>query len=276
MSPAEGTSKSTQTVRSGRIWVEFSTQSSMKGNMPCGHFPRLEAHPSFPRPLKYKFRYNTAVTVCIAAACLADGESCIALCSDTLLSQGSEGSNEFGFKLIPLSSNWGCLVSGPFDSANEWVRELKRFFNSTRLLIRRSEDAVKLVKRSLEYHKATTMYEAGCELLVTGFIAEEPIIVYAESACSTVSVTRSYRAIGEGGQIATIILNIRGCHPGLDSSMASYYLYEAKRFSESVASVGKGTVMALHRPAPEARGDQFAIKILSKTQVIGFQAVYDR
>jgi hypothetical protein len=102
--------------------------------------------------------------------------------------------------------------------------------------------------------------DSACEVIITSFIEKEPVMVYVRIDPQRQHAVRTYHdclVIGEGSQAASMLLKYRGYNPlRISVPQASYLIYEAKRFSECIASVGPVTRMRIHqrmrKPQPES------------------------
>jgi len=87
------------------------------------------------------------------------------------------------------------------------------------------------------------------QLLVLGFIENEPMIIYLDEQGPVAS--EAFLAIGPGGAAAEAMLTWRKLtrHTPLDEAI--YYLYEAKRIAEAFPLVGKSTTILTMQNHPE-------------------------
>jgi 20S proteasome alpha/beta subunit len=195
------------------------------------------------------------VTVCIAAICQKDGKPIIILCSDTRLSSGTWGSTDRTLKLHVIKDGWLAQAANRPDSAAELIRRLREWCksDSSTESIHSLVSSIKAAVSEFEQH--SPLYERNCcELLITGFIGEEPIIVpvvFNEKGKLAVAVSSTFSAIGSGANIATVLLNCRNyaAHEGYEK--ATYMVYEAKRFSEKAEGVGPKTHLVWFSPGKE-------------------------
>jgi len=111
-------------------------------------------------------------------------------------------------------------------------------------------DAMAAAKAAAEEYHASPFFSGQEgereEVLVAGFIGGDPIILHLAS--NGFVETQPYCAIGEGSNIVTVMMNQRNCSPTNAVEQVAYIVYEAKRCSERVGSVGKDTTLAIQYP----------------------------
>lgn len=225
-------------------------------------------------PTKKRPDRGRDMTVCIAAICRDNDEEKIVLCSDKRMSSGL-GSSEAGRKELSLRHGWRCLVSGDEDHFLALVRLYDiHFADKDRLTYANLDEAMKaplyqrkkaiaeeyirkrfaisheeFVKFGKERLPADLFHEANqvinhtdlrASLIVAGFLGPSPEIYYTDEHCGAHPVM-NFATIGEGSHLAHSVL-LRREQIGWNSlSSTLYNVYEAKRYAESIGSVGPGT-----------------------------------
>jgi hypothetical protein len=102
-------------------------------------------------------------------------------------------------------------------------------------------DAAKEFRASAFFSKQATE-----EALITGFAGGDPIVLHVTGNMSVESLP--YGSIGEGSYIASMMMNQRDYSQNTPVEQVAYIVYEAKRCSEKVGSVGKDTTLVIHHP----------------------------
>jgi hypothetical protein len=217
--------------------------------------------PVRPQPLKYK-RYTAAMTLCIAGQTRwpETAEKAFILCTDGRLSAGGGGFDDSASKFHALNYNFCGLMA-----ADDWnmVRLLCRYIQKG--MTSRPTDLAELfmsIHGSCDSFASSPMCkpETSSQVLITGFIDGDPVMLMA-SVCDRqvhVDPLHDIDAVGEGWNAAGMLIKHRGYHPlSLDFSRACYVIYEAKRFSESIDSVGPLTRMRLHLSKNDAGRDEY-------------------
>ena len=80
----------------------------------------------------------------------------------------------------------------------------------------------------------------GCVFLIVGFVGMMPMLLETNERCQ-VFLREEFAAIGDGAFLAQAVLMRREHMGGRNLSEALYYVYEAKKFAESVTTVGRVT-----------------------------------
>jgi len=115
-----------------------------------------------------------------------------------------------------------------------------------------------------------------CEMLITGFLqGEAPIMLNLsiDDRKPSLVQTHDLDAIGEGAFSALLMLKHRGFDPlSLDFERACYSIYEAKKFSESVESVGPLTRIRFHLPCREPAANQYQFVHLKRESFAALEA----
>jgi hypothetical protein len=207
------------------------------------------------------------VTVCIAAVHEIGRfkNPLIILCSDTRLDQGDWGTNESGNKAMPIGYNWAVLMAGsPWSDIQELRYILEANIKAGKCPETKTQ-IFNIVRESVKEFIASPMHSApndAIDLIVAGFISARPVLIYVRVLNGEFSVTAAPGAcaIGSGSVVATTMLNLRGYGRTKRLEEALFMVYEAKRASEIVGSVGPGTQMIIlgHHPAPEKESMAFA------------------
>jgi hypothetical protein len=215
---------------------------------PCEPFKHLR-YP-VPRPI----RKPKPVTVCIAAACQENGEPRIVVCADTRLDSSYVGSTDGNLKIGKLAYGWLGLLSGAdFMGARDIHDRIK-----TSLLAKGPpadrEKLYDLLKRAgKSYLKSSLNSKLQIDLIIAGFIGGKQCIAtlsVSDSADPTVFLAPAYKAVGSGGSIAEMFLNIRDCNPEDPLARVRYVVYEAKKYSEKASGVGPETKLTVIAPPP--------------------------
>ena len=207
---------------------------------------------SIPPRLPVKQRvYPHCVTVCIAAICRRGTEPVIILCTDTRMSAGEYGSTDSTNKMHVIVPGWGVMASNRADSANELIERLREWFGTGEFPS--VHDMLSKVKGAVdEFMEHSPLFERNCcELLITGFVKRNPIVVVISGGAKgrlAIRVADNYCAIGSGALISTVILNCRNYSNRDNIEVALYLVYEAKRLSEKADGVGPLTSMVWISP----------------------------
>lgn len=218
------------------------------------------------------------MTVCIAAACEADNEKKIILCTDQK-SSSALGSAETARKEIPLGHSWRCLTAGTEPDILALVRLYKKQFQDSKNLKadtidasvkaplhqRKKELAEEYVRRRFAFSHdefvkfgkerlpAEIFYDANqridqlnlnASLILAGFIDGEPEIYYTESD-GVARAANHFAIIGEGEYVAASALLRRQQDDWTSFENTLYHVWEAKKLSEAVGSVGRTTFMSV-------------------------------
>ncbi len=240
--------------------------------------------------VKRPYPWERDMTVCIAAACTGtangDKERKIILCTDQK-SSSALGSAETARKEIPLGNKWRCLTSGDEADILALVRLYRTQFADAENLKaetidasmkaplhqRKAELAEEYVRRRfamshsdfLRYGKerlpAEIFYDATqmisqlrlkAELIIAGFINGDAEIYYTDSAGEARAASH-FAVVGEGEYVAHSSLLRRAQDDWTTMKTSLYNVYEAKRLSEAVGSVGRKTFMAVISPTERRR-----------------------
>jgi len=218
------------------------------------------------------------MTVCIAAICDDNDEEKIVLCSDRRVGSAL-GSSDTMMKERSLRHGWKCLTSGTENDINALFRLYDvKFRDEKNLTYAKIDETIKsaLFERKVqlaeEYIRArfAISYEefikAGknqlpadlfhdgiqkiaaldlkAEFILAGFINRSAEIYFTESTARANPVT-SFAVVGEGEYVASSVL-LRRAQNAWDSLECTLYnVYEAKKYSEAVGSVGRNTFLTV-------------------------------
>ena len=190
------------------------------------------------------------MTVCIAGVCQDNDAPRIVFCCDTKVTDphgATQGAKGYG-----IGHGWEAMLAGLWPGCNHLARRLKESFAALSGPL--TEDQVlDTAYRTAEAFLDSPAYDQNVEhsLLLTGFLAGgmaliAPVSVYGRRV--DVSPLFEYWAVGAGAGVARAVLAERDYNMGMSWREALYYLYEAKRFSENVPDVGKGTISGIQSP----------------------------
>ena len=191
------------------------------------------------------------MTVCIAAIHDRYSDPKIITCTDGRLDYGDYGSGTSGEKSQLLGYEWFALLSGAWNEAHELARHIGEKLRSRAPLKSRS-DALHMFGKSCESFKKTPFFTQSitCDLIIGGFIGRDPMLISAgiRDGNAYANVSGDTAIVGSGAVVAQTILNIRDYSHAIDPRKAVYIIYEAKKLSETVVSVGPKTWIEIHRP----------------------------
>jgi hypothetical protein len=208
-----------------------------------------------PLPPRIKVSYAKGVTCCIAAACRNHDEPMIVLCSDTRLDYGDLGSTNTTVKLDILGNGWCTQLAGEWSGVTHLRDILKARVYGRRTTLGAVEDHAHFaVEKFLKspFYSADGIYE----LLISGFSGADPriLVVSVREGQPRIEMRHGFGCIGEASTVTNVLFSLREYAPDMDSCYVSYLVYEAKRASEKVGSVGKYTVMMLQEPGGDRDG----------------------
>lgn len=207
------------------------------------------------RPPRVELR---AMTLCVAAQCrwLPQYKKCFVLCADGRLDAGPWGSNDVAIKFHTLGYNFMAMMAGDWETARGLCGETEKALK-TKPFPETASDLFGNLAQAAEAFCDSVLCspEKECAILVTGFLTPgDPMMAVVRVNDRVPTVERKFdrELIGEGMYPASLMLDVRGYDPlNTDIERACYIVYEAKRFSESVLSVGPGTRMKIHIPTVE-------------------------
>ena len=196
------------------------------------------------------------MTVCIAATYRHDFSDLrrygFILCTDGRLDEGEWGYSDTAIKVHCVGHNCFALMSGEWHTVRELCAALESherklfMFSNTEELLERTQAAMGRFSES-------SLCKAKVDIVLTGFVGHVPVMLRGEVAPneSSVGVSHDFDAIGEGSFASLMMLRHRGYDAlNIGLERAVYTIYEAKKFSESVSSVGPKTRITLHWPMP--------------------------
>lgn len=197
------------------------------------------------QPLRIKVSYAKAVTVCIAAIARGDTGSRIVLCCDSRLDHGVFGSTNYAPKVRLVGTGWLAMISGRWQPAQELVKSISNRLQAGATSL---SDAVVVAQEAAKDFRASAFFskQATEDALVTGFVGGDPIILHINGQMLVEPLP--FAAIGEGYNIANVMMNQRNYSQNDPVEQVAYIVYEAKRCSEKVGSVGKDTTLAIQHP----------------------------
>jgi hypothetical protein len=219
------------------------------------------------------------VTVCIAAICQDDeGKDQIVLCTDRKISSAL-GSAETSRKDLLIAHRWRLLTAGEESEIIALHRLYKlQFTDIKNLTADKLDESIKSPlrqrKRELADEYTFARYNMSyadflasgkeklpdeefrnsirniaairlrANLIIAGFVGESPEVYYTDEE-GVARAASDFAVIGEGQYLAQSVLLRREQFSGLSLHKTLYNAYEAKRYSESIGSVGKDTMLAI-------------------------------
>jgi 20S proteasome alpha/beta subunit len=230
------------------------------------------------RPPERPFPWEIDMTVCIAAICNDNDEYKIVLCVDNKLSSDL-GSTDKGRKLRTLPHKWRCLTAGTAPEITSLFRLYKSQFQDEDALtaenidasmkapcnrrkhdlaeeycrthfVTSHEDFMKFGKDRLPadlFHDAVQKIrntDLEAQLIIAGFIESSAEIYYTDR-WGKARPADDFAVIGQGELLAEAILLRREQHKWSSLEQTLYNVYEAKKYSEGVGTVGKTTDLAV-------------------------------
>jgi hypothetical protein len=199
------------------------------------------------------------MTLCIAGLCrLTTGKKAFVLCTDGRLDEAEWGHSDTAHKAHNLGYNTFGLMAGHWSSARELCAAIERS-RLAQPLPQTIEAFVDGIDQPVSAFRDSRLLTGAVEIIVTGFIRDEPIMLKARidsDRQSSVDVAQDIELAGEGEYAAKTLLKWRDYDPlNTPRDAALYLIYEAKKFSENVSSVGPVTRIKLHLscrpPGPE-------------------------
>ena len=223
------------------------------------------------------------MTVCIAAAAeTEEGQRALVLCTDRRVG-GALGSAETGLKSRYITKGWRLLTSGDeheimaldklytqrfrqinatkpenLDESMRWpVNERKRQLASEFIRARFAtslEDFQQHAKQRLPddiFHEAIRAIgdiRTEADVVMAGFSDEYSAEIYECCGDGKVRIHEDFAVIGEGALIATSSLLRRRQDYVTTLNDTLFNVFEAKRLSEAVGSVGRGTSLSVLYP----------------------------
>ncbi len=229
------------------------------------------------RDSKIKKGYACAVTVCIAATCQDKGEPRIVVCADTRLSYPNIGSTNTTVKVDVLGHGWLVQMAGDWSAVRILCSLLKDRIQAQtsvtlRNIMKESKEAVREFKRGPAFTQSDTT-----QLLISGFEGKEPHILSVsifDGGKEQIELREPFGSIGSGFGVADILLSLRECRPDMPLPYVAYLVYEAKRSSEKLGSVGTFTTLSVHSPNITDLKDRAYVKVLSEVGIVQLEAYY--
>lgn len=212
------------------------------------HLPHLPHYPF--RSHQPQIERKDAMSLCVAAIAHNLGSTIgqrIVVCSDTRLSYAHSGSNEQGIKLVPIGFGWVVQLAGDPGAARDAISRIAAAMRAITDYKRLSQvlDAIQI---GVDEYKDSPLYRPDAiELLFSGFIGDQAILLHLDSSLQLRDPSH-HCAIGEGAIAATLMMNFRGSAVGSTTDRTVYCVYEAKRFAESINSIGQRTFMLVQGP----------------------------
>ena len=219
------------------------------------------------------------MTICIAAVCRTDPEPGIVLCTDGK-SGNVLGSHEEVLKDRDMPCGWRCLTSGSDDEIYGLLplfrREIGKLVplidetnikpaieESLRARKAQKADAYTMTKWGLSFEQfrrarndfpesefRTDMETIGRDMinadcLLAGFLSDgAPMLLQAHGTFG-VAIRENYAVAGSGSELAQSVMQHREYYESASITEALYKVYEAKRYAERVATVGKRTFLSV-------------------------------
>lgn len=217
-----------------------------------------------------------AHTVCIAALCqYEDGKHCVILCSDTRIETEGVGSSVLQSKARLLSPQFIAMFAGTVPKAKELLdrcayhlrREADNITQENIIdELRKPFDAQNRVDVSeyisstlgMTYRKFEGLKPDDQHAALGGFVKRDVDAIITWLGCAPpriftvgaygVAEAAQFSCIGCGWQAAQASLFSRKYAPDASFEECLYYVYEAKRNSESVPGVGADTYLLVVEP----------------------------
>jgi hypothetical protein len=213
-------------------------------------------------------RITNTVTLCIATpACDESSSAGIVLCIDYLISDdlpklSYKGDFSFASKLV-------ATVDNLEDSAT-LIRFCKARIQGSLTL-----DSIKeqLWQGMQDFKQALLRLgrdHSDAQLLISGFVENEPRIIYLNE--QGLLISQSFLAIGSGEGVAQAMLTWRKVTRDTLFDEAIHYVYEAKRIAEAVPSVGKNTTILVLQ---SRRDKELVVRELSGDSIDELQNQFD-
>ena len=218
------------------------------------------------------------MTLCLAVACQENSEPRIILCSDTRLDYGPLGSSQRTVKADVLGQGWAVLWAGQPNPVQELIDELQPRFQHSSLSTRSA--VIKAVESALKAFRQSRLYSSDTQLIVSGFVRGSTLLLNVSGDSNgelVVTPAPVFTAIGEGFPIAFGMLNYRQVTESMPIEQVTYCVYEAKRISEQVGSVGPFTVLIWQAPGESTMPISKAnLAMLTAVSLSGLETLYRR
>ncbi len=229
-------------------------------------------------PIKRPYPWERNMTICTAAICRDNHENKIVLCTDQKIST-VVGSSDTARKEYGLGNDWHCLVSGSESEFLALVRLYReRFVNKANLTATTIDGSMKwplnqrkaelcdqytwgrfavsyldFMKTGKDQLPPEVFYEAvqhiknielDADLIICGFINSAAEIYHTDRRGSA-KAAADFATVGEGEYLASSVLLRRKQHNYASLEETLYNVFEAKKFAESVGSVGQKTSISI-------------------------------
>lgn len=235
------------------------------------HRPQIQVFTE--QPQRHPWRYR--MTLGIAAGCWNNPEEPrIIACTDSRVQTDSAGA-DIAQKHDFISDKWQCLLAGDISKAEDLIATYRSVLESIELTADNVFDKIneasarykeKLCNRMIEMRlgipyqrflengereltpevRNRTLYELeslnfGCELLLFGFIANQPFpYIFSIDDTGDVSHRQNFAAIGSGSVVAEAVLYQRSQHETNNIGRTLYNVYEAAALAHKSNAPGVG------------------------------------
>ena len=216
------------------------------------------------------------MTICIAAGCLDNYRHRIVLCADWRMTNAI-GTLDVALKLRSLPKNFKCLTAGKDSEILSLVHLLRDDLQNVAsidetniktivdgvLSRRKKQKAEEYIQSRLaitysdfisfgkdklpsdifrEMIFEITKITIGAELIIAGFAGNQTIIIETTDE-GTAHLRDDFAAVGSGAYLAQASLLARGQNYGRPTDETIYCVYEAKKQSQNIKSVGESTYL---------------------------------
>jgi hypothetical protein len=172
------------------------------------------------------------MTICIALVCQGTTGPRILTCMDSRLDE-TYYSTDRANKFDCIGDSWFALLSGAWAMANELSRFISERTKQSPPTTR--GEFFSVVRQATVDFDSSVFYDATVqvELIIGGFIGEDPMLMYTGYNLGTPSTTLSgdTAVTGSGANIASSILKIRQYGSHIREKEAVYLAYEAKNIA---------------------------------------------
>ena len=221
------------------------------------------------------------MTICIAAICRTDPEPGIVLCTDGKAGN-ILGSHEQVLKDRDMPGGWRCLTAGSDDDIYSLLPLFRREIGKLLPTIDETniKPALEEAMRQRKTQKADGYTTAkwgmtfeqfrkargdfpeadfradmeaigrdaiNADCLLAGFLSDGVPLLLQAHGSFPVAIRENYAVAGTGAELAQSVLQHREYYDSSSLPGALYTVYEAKRYAERVATVGKATFMSVIR-----------------------------
>lgn len=204
-----------------------------------------------------------------------DKRPTIVLCSDTRLSYAHSGSNELGVKLLPVGWGWLAQLAGDPGAARDAIARVSKAFDSITDPTRMSQ-VLDAIQAGIDDYKESPLFRPDAiELLFSGFVGNSPMLLHLEPSLQLRDPSH-HCAIGEGAIAATLMLNYRGRAVGSTTDNAIYCVYEAKRFAESITSIGRTSFLLVQTPTKNISRERVTCAFVGSSGLARLDTYYEQ